>query len=169
MPVQTLSDVTHEHHELLWQDLEQLRELAMCLDNDCLDRAELEARLPLLMAIHGGLQSRLLPHMDAVEAAVYPTLERLAADHGTTITMAAEHQHIRRLMQQLGEFLDDPATREERSSVLLLRRIVLRLYTLLTSHLAEEELYLPILEGRLRPTQEAALARALDHLATERL
>jgi hypothetical protein len=30
-------------------------------------------------------------------------------------------------------------------------------------------LYIPILEDRLTPGQEAALARALDHLADERL
>jgi hemerythrin-like domain-containing protein len=167
--MQTLSEVTHEHHALLWKDLERLRDLVTCLDSDCLDRAELEARLPRLRSIRDGLELRLLPHMDAVEAAVYPTLERLAADHGTTVTMAEEHQQIRRLMQQLGEFIDDPAAHRDRSSVLVLRRIVLRLYALLTTHLAEEELYLPILEGELKPAQEAALARALDHLATERL
>jgi hypothetical protein len=167
--MQTLTDVTHEHHALLWQDLEQLREIVDCLDSDCLDRAELEAGLPRLRAVHDGLQLRLLPHMEVVEAAVYPTLERLAADHGTTVTMAEDHQHIRRLMQQLDVFIEDPAAHTDRSSVLVLRRIVLRLYALLTTHLAEEELYLPILEDRLNPAQEAAIARALDHLAAERL
>jgi hypothetical protein len=33
----------------------------------------------------------------------------------------------------------------------------------------EETLYIPILEGKLTPAEEAALARALDHVAAERL
>lgn len=53
--------------------------------------------------------------------------------------------------------------------MLALRRVLLRLYALLKTHLAEEELHIPILEDRLTPAHEAALARALDHLAAERL
>jgi iron-sulfur cluster repair protein YtfE (RIC family) len=167
--MKTLTDVSHEHHDLLWQDMGRMRDIALCLDSDCLDRAELRARLPLLREIHEGLSTRLLPHMEAVEAAVYPTLERLVADHGATTVMAEEHEEVRRLMRQLGQYLDDPDAPEDRASVLVLRRIVLRLYALLTTHLAEESLYLPILEDRLTEGQEAALARALDHLAAERL
>lgn len=167
--MKTLTDVSHEHHDLLWKDLEQIREIALCLDSDCLDRAELRARMPLLREIHLGLSTRLLPHMEAVEAAVHPTLERLQEDHGATVVMAEEHEEVRRLMRQLGDFLDDPDMPGERASVLVLRRIVLRLYALLSTHLAEESLYLPILEDRLTEGQEAALARALDHLAAERL
>jgi hemerythrin superfamily protein len=165
----TLAQVSHEHHELLWEDLLRLRELAMCLDSDCLDRAELASHLPVLREVQHGLELRLLPHMEAVEAAVYPTLERMADEHGTTVLMADEHQQIRRLMLQLSDFLDDPRGHEQRADVLALRRIILRLYALLTTHLAEEQLYLPILEDRLTAGEEAALARALDHLAEERL
>ncbi len=50
-------------------------------------------------------------------------------------------------------------------TVLALRRVLLRLYVLLKTHLSEEELYLPILEDRLTSSEEGALARALDHLA----
>ena len=60
-------------------------------------------------------------------------------------------------------------THADRMAVLALRRVLLRLYVLLKTLPSEEELYIPILEDRLTPAQEAALARALDHLATERL
>ncbi len=167
--MQTLEAVSHEHHDLLWRAVARLSDLAECLDCDCLDRAELVARLPQLHDIHDSLTLQLLPHMEAVETAVYPTLERLVANHGTMVTMADEHMQIRRLVTALGSFMDDPGSLADRSSVLVLRRILLRLHALLTTHLAEEELYIPILEDRLTPGQEAALARALDHLATERL
>ena len=166
--MQTLSGISHEHHDLLWRAVDRLSDLAECLDCDCLDRAELVARLPQLHEIQADLTAHLIPHMEAVETAVYPTLERLTADHGTTVMMAEEHAHIRRLVGSLGAFLDDPAV-PDRSSILLLRRMLLRLHALLTTHLAEEELYIPILQDRLTPGQEAALARALDHLAAERL
>jgi hemerythrin-like domain-containing protein len=108
--------------------------------------------------------------METVEAAVYPTLERLVADRPISVPMAAEHQEIRRLVSALGkETSESSLERADRSTVLLLRRILLRLYVLLKTHLAEEELYLPILEDRLTPMHEAALARALDHLAAEHM
>lgn len=167
--MQTLSGVSHQHHDVLWRSVDQLMDLAECLDCDCLDRAELLARLPQLHEIYDNLTRQLLPHMEAVEMAVYPTLERIVADHGTTVTMADEHEQIRRLVAALGSFINDPEAHADRSAILLLRRILLRLHALLKTHLAEEELYIPILEDRLTPGQEAALARALDHLAAERL
>ena len=45
--------------------------------------------------------------MEAVEAAVHPTLERVLAEHGTTVPMAAEHLEIRRLVGALGRFADE--------------------------------------------------------------
>jgi len=167
--MQTLSGISHEHHHLLWRAVDRLSDLAECLDCDCLDRAELLARLPQLHQIHDSLTQQLIPHMEAVETAVYPTLERITADHGTTMAMADEHQAIRRLVAALGAFIDDPSACADRSGILVLRRILLRLHALLKTHLAEEELYSPILEDRLTPGQEAALARALDHLASERI
>jgi hemerythrin-like domain-containing protein len=107
--------------------------------------------------------------METVEAAVYPTLERLLADTQTTAPMAREHVEIRRLVGAIGEFAEHPQSHADRGAVLALRRVLLRLYALLKSHLSEEELYIPILEDNLTPAQEAALARALDHVASERL
>ena len=165
-----LTRVTHEHHDLLWGYVNQLSDLADCLDCDCLDSARLVAQLPQLRDVHDGLTSRLIPHMEAVEAAVHPTLERLLEGRGTSIPMASEHAEIRRLVAALGEFTaDDQTVHHDRTTVLALRRVLLRLYALLKAHLSEEALYIPILEDRLTPGQEAALARALDHLAAERL
>ena len=168
--MQPLTRVSHEHHDLLWRYVHQLNDLADCLNCDCLDSARLVAQLPQLREVHDGLTTTLIPHMEAVEAAVHPTLERLLADRQATVPMAREHQEIRRLVAALGAFAgDDPAAHADRATVLALRRVLLRLYVLLKAHLSEEELYIPILEDRLTPAQEAALARALDHLAAERL
>lgn len=165
-----LTKVSHDHHDLLWNYVNELNDLADCLNCDCLDRAGLIGGLPQLREAYQGLRDHLIPHMDAVEVAVHPTLERLLTERAVAVPMAAEHQEIRRLVDALGAYAtDDPPMQADRVSVLALRRILLRLHALLKTHLSEEELYIPILEGRLTPAEEAALARALDHLASERL
>ncbi len=166
--MQTLTAVTHAHHDRLRAHVEELRELGDCLDTDCLDTSRLTEGLPRLRAMEEALTGELLPHMEAVEAAVYPTLERLTEGRDTSVPMRHEHEEIRRLVAAFSQFVEHPEP-ADRAAVLSLRRVVLRLYLLLKAHLAEEELYLPILEGKLTPGQEAALVRALDHLAAERL
>jgi hypothetical protein len=167
--MQALTRVSHEHHEKLWGFVNQLNDLADCMNCDCLDSGRLAEQLPQLREVQDGLVTQLIPHMEAVEAAVYPTLERLAADRNTTAPLGVEHQEIRRLVAALGEFADNPLAHDDRYAVLALRRVLLRLYALLKVHLAEEEMYIPVLEGRLTPAAEEALARALDHQGAERL
>ena len=164
-----LTTVSHKHHDQLGHHVRQLDELADCLNADCLDSVGLIGHLPQLREARDGLTGHLLPHMDTVEAAVHPTLERIMTDHDRVVPMGLEHAEIRRLVAALDVYIDDPETHQDRASVLSLRRILLRLHALLKAHLAEEELYIPILEDRLTPVEEQALARALDHLATERL
>ncbi len=167
--MQPLTAVSHEHHHLLRHYVGLLNDLADCLGCDCLDTAGLVGHLPLLREAHDGLTDHLIPHMETVEAAVFPTLDRLAASSGTTVVMVKEHREISRLVARLGLFMEDLPSHVDRSSVLALRRILLRLHALLKTHLAEEELYIPILEDRLTPVEEAALARALDHQDLELL
>jgi hypothetical protein len=164
-----LTKVSHEHHEVLWRFVNQLNDLADCLDCDCLDSGRLIDKLPQMREVHEGLTHRLIPHMETVEAAVFPTLERLASSSGTTVPMGKEHQEIRRLVGALGAFTNTPPAHVDRAAVLALRRVLIRLYALLKTHLTEEELYIPILEGRLTTVEEAVLARALDHQAVEPL
>ncbi len=165
--MQTLSRVSHEHHDRLRGFVNQLNDLAAGMNCDCLDSGELAEQLPRLRQIYEGLVTQLIPHMEAVEAAIYPTLERVAAVWQTTAPLAQEHQEIRRLIGALGEFAKNPRAHEDRYAVLALRRVLFRLYALLQTHLAEEEMYIPVLEDRLTPAAETALARALDHLAAE--
>ncbi len=89
--------------------------------------------------------------------------------HGTRAPLAREHVEIRRLVEHLGEFVEHPEAHADRGAVLAIRRVLLRLYVLLKTHLAEEELYVPILEDRLTRPEEAALSRALDHTAAVHL
>ncbi len=165
----TLTKVTHEHHARLHNFVVDLRELGDCLNADCLDTTRLIEGLPRMRELVSGLQTYLIAHMEAVEAAVYPTLERLRKDRETSAPMRREHEEIHRMVGALDDFVAPTPQGADRGSVLALHRVVLRLAMLLETHLAEEELYLPILEDQLTAGQEAALARALDHLAREPL
>jgi len=167
--MQVLSQVSNEHHARLRAYVERLYSLADCLGGDCLDTGEVTAELAELRELEWGLKEQLIPHMDAVEAAVYPTLERIMKDRETSSPMRAEHEEIRRLVASIGEILDAAETKLDRGTVLALRRVMLRLHVLLKTHLDEEDLYLPILEDKLTPSGAAALGRALDHLAAARL
>lgn len=165
-----LTRVSHAHHDVLMGYTNQLNDLADCVIGDCLDTAGLRAIAPQVREAHQALLTHLIPHMETVEAAVYPTLERLVGDRPIGVPMAAEHREIRHLVSVLGDVASESSMEHaDRSTVLMLRRVLLRLYVLLKTHLAEEELYIPILEDRLTPMHEAALARALDHLAAERV
>lgn len=165
--MQMLSKVSAEHRAQLRPWVDELNALADCLDGDCLDSTRLIEGLPELRRVHRALVELLVPHMEAVEFAVYPTVERLMADRGTTAPLLREHAEIRQLVGVIGEFAEHPDVHADRGAALALRRALLRLYVLLKTHIAEEDLYLPILEGSLTPSQEMALTRAIDHLAAQ--
>jgi iron-sulfur cluster repair protein YtfE (RIC family) len=164
-----LSIVSREHHALLRDRVGRLSELADGLCPDCLDTSGTVEALPEIRAVTRDLEQMLIPHMDAVEASVYPTLERIMHDRQASAPMRDEHAEIRGLVARMDTVLDSAEEGVDRYSVLALRRVMLRLHMLLRTHLDEWELYLPVLEQRLTPEGEAALARALDHLASARL
>ncbi len=164
-----LSTVSHEHDALLRDLVNRLYAVADCIGSDCLDTVGVLAGFAELRALQRGLREMLIPHMDAVEAAVYPTLERIMDDRQTSIPMRQEHAEIRRLVASFSEIIDTAESHLDRGCVLAMRRVMLRLHVLLRTHLDEEELYLPILEDRLTEEAAAALGRALDHLTTTRL
>jgi iron-sulfur cluster repair protein YtfE (RIC family) len=161
-----LSHVSHEHHALLRDRVGRLSALADCLCPDCLDTPGTRAALPEIRAVARDLDLMLIPHMDAVEATVYPTLERIMDDRRASAPMREEHQHIRELVLRTDSLLDSAEAGIDRYSVLALRRVMLRLHMLLRAHLDEWELYLPVFEQRLTPEGQAALGRALDHVAS---
>ena len=161
----TLPAVSHQHHDRLYAIADQLHALSDCSDCDCLDTSRLIAARPAIEEIHDGLVTYLIPHMEAVEAAVYPVLERVLAGTGSMGVMQQDHAEIRQLTAVIGEFLDQPDDDVHRGTVLLMRRALLRLCATLRTHLALEELYVPIMEDRLTAAQAGEIAMALDHVA----
>ncbi len=161
----TLPAVSHQHHDRLYLIASQLHALGDCSECDCLDTSRLIAARPAIAEIHDGLVTFLIPHMEAVEAAVYPVLERVLAGTGSMVVMQHDHAEIRHLTAVISEFLEQPDDDVHRGTVLLMRRTLLRLCATLRTHLAEEALYVPIMEDRLTEAQAGEIAMALDHVA----
>jgi len=155
----SLPRVAHEHHDRLMHHVD-----TMTMVGDQLGAAsvaELRPRVDDLAAFLNGL---LLPHMEAAERTLYPELERMLQNRHSMTPMRREHDEIRKLVAELVRLqqrLD--AGPLHTGETVALRRVVFRLYAMLKVHLAEEELYLGIIEHGVSAESAEKLAAALDH------
>ena len=155
----SLPRVSHEHHERLMHHVDTMPEVGSLLLTAPM--AELRPRLVELKEFVNGL---LLPHLEAAERAVNPELERMLQNRHSMAPMRREHEEIRRLAGDLTRLVDGVGdARPHVSQVVALRRTIYPLYALLEVHLAEEELYIPIVDHEM--TEEAAMVveAALEH------
>jgi hypothetical protein len=163
--VLSLRTTSEHHHARLIPHVDRLLVLAeMVGEVDC------ESLHALFEEEHAFIIGQLVPHMDAIEHALYDQLERLLDHRHSMVPMRQEHEAMRHLIAELGRYRAHAETCDW-SSVegLALRRLLYRLHSLLKVHLAEEELYLGVLERNLTDAEKDALARGLDHAMTEPL
>ncbi len=157
--ISTLPAMAHEHHERLIRHVDRLPALGdlIGLADVAVVRAEIEQTLTFLAGT-------LIPHIDAAERTLYPELERMLQNRHSMAPMRREHEEIRHLVDQLTHLRQDLATeRLATGETIALRRVIFRLYALLKVHLAEEELYLGIVEHGVSPDAADALAAAMTH------
>jgi Hemerythrin HHE cation binding domain len=116
------------------------------------------------------ITGQLVPHVEAVEAALYPELERVLSCCHSMTAMRREHQELSRLIGSLGRYIGDlEAGSFGQPEQTGLRRALYRLHAILKVHLAEEELYVGVLEHNLEPDARDALAQAMNHVMAEPL
>ena len=159
----SLSQTTHEHHERIDPHVDRLPVLAEMIGR--VTPAEFTAALE---DEHQFVVGQLLPHMEAIETTLYGELERLMVRRHSMEPMRREHGQLRRLIETLGVYLElarNGCLGEAEG--MGLRRVLYRLYSLLRVHLAEEELYLRVLDRNLTVEEKDALARGIDHAAAE--
>lgn len=162
----SVADASHEHHERLLAVLDGLPALAAMLDE--------QPRPPRLderfRTIETALTDTLLPHLEWVEATLYPRLDEIMGERHSMAQMRAEHADIRGLIERLtsfGQALEAEALGP--AGTVGLRRVLYRLYALLKVHLAEEEEYLRVLERTLSDDEQAELVRGLERAGAEPL
>lgn len=158
MPTQPL----REEHRELFPHVEQLR-----LAADEVGEVSPEATRRAVNEAYAFLTEHLLPHALAEEAALYPVVGRAMGALEATATMRRDHAEIGRLTEELGALrarlaagaFDEALQRE-------LRRMLYGLHALVALHFAkEEEVYLPLLDARLKETEAAALFQDMEAAA----
>jgi len=161
----SLRSASAEHHARLLPHVDRLLVLA-----DMVGQVECSALHALFEEEHAFIVGQLVPHMEAIERTLYDRLEVLMDGRHSMAPMREEHRAVRRLVQELGRYRDH-AEGCSWSAVegLALRRALYRLHSLLKVHLAEEELYLGVLDRKLTGAEKDQLARGIDHAMTEPL
>lgn len=156
---QTLPQVGHEHHERLLVHVNQMPEVA--------DR--LLATTPGELRREVGevrefLTGMLVPHIDAAEQTLYPELERMYQNRHSMTPMRREHAEVRRLVADFTKLAQQvDAGHVSLGGNLALRRVIFQLYALLKIHLAEEAIYLRIVDHGVATDVADMLAAALNH------
>jgi hypothetical protein len=161
----SLRTTSEDHHARLLPHVERLLVLA-----DLIGKVECSAIHALFEEEYVFVAGQLAPHMEAIERTLYPRLEALMGGRHSMAPMRQEHQAVTHLIEELGRYRAHTADCQW-SAVegLALRRALYRLHAILKVHLAEEELYLGVLEQHLSAADKDALARGLDHAMAEPL
>lgn len=155
----TLPSVNQEHHSRLSRHVDEMPAVGDQIGH--LPAADLARRMDETC---GFLPDLLIPHMEAAERTLYPELERMLQNRHSMTPMRREHTEIRTLIAELDA--RRATLRGGKLSVgdaVELRRLVFRLYAMLKVHLAEEQLYLDIVERDASGDAAAALATAMEH------
>jgi hypothetical protein len=154
----TLSRVAHEHHERLLERVDEMPAVGDLI----LAAPEAELR-PRLEGLGEFLTGTLLPHMDVAEPTIYPEMERLLQNRHSMTPMRREHAEIRGLVAEYVRLMD--TTRDAKHSLgkaVALRRVVFQLYALLKVHVAEEEMYIRIIDHDAAPDAAEVMVTAIE-------
>jgi hemerythrin-like domain-containing protein len=156
---QMLPKVAHEHHERLLHHVDEMPAIG-----DLLLTATAEDVRSRVDALCSFLTGTLVPHVEAAERTLYPELERMYQNRHSMSPMRREHAEVRRLVTDFAKLTEQvdagPITIRKK---LALRRVTFQLYALLKIHLAEEEVYLRIVDRGVTTEVADVLAAAMDH------
>jgi hemerythrin-like domain-containing protein len=159
--IATLPIVSKEHEDRLLGQIDRLPAIA-----DSIGSTPVAALRERVDEISAFMTNVLVPHVDAAERALYPELERLMQNRHSMTPMRHEHEQIRSLVASLDRSRAKLADGHFGSGeAVALRRVLFQLYSLLKVHLAEERLYVDLIEHGISAEADAVLAAALEHPA----
>ena len=154
----TLTQPLRDEHKELIPHIEQILEVANSLPD-----ASLEQVRAGVTNVYEFLAYHLIPHAQAEEAALYPTVQRVLGSPEATQTMSRDHVEIVRYVDELGGLLSSLSARDFKA----LQRVLYGLYALVKVHFAkEEEVYLPILDVRLSLEDAREMFDAMENAAS---
>lgn len=156
---QTLPQVGHAPHERILHHVDQLPEVADRLLSAKGDSFRRDVDEVCLF-----LTGDLVPHIDATEQTLYPELERMYQNRHSMSPMRREHLEVRRLVGEFTKLTEQvDAGHVSLGRTLALRRVLFQLYALLKIHLAEEAVYLQIVEQGGAADVADLIRAAVDH------
>lgn len=161
----SLRATSSEHSARLLPHVDRLLVLA-----DMVGQVECAALHALFEEEHAFIVGRLVPHMEAIERTLYDRLETLMGGRHSMAPMREEHRAVGRLVEELGRYRQhvDGCTWSAVEGMAL-RRALYRLHAILKVHLAEEDLYLGVLDRQLTDAEKDQLARGIEHATAEPL
>ena len=159
----TLRTTNDEHHARLLPHVDRLQSLA-----EMIGHVECQSLHSLFDEEYRFIVGQLVPHMETIERTLYDRIEAELSGRHSLAPMREEHRTIERLVDELGRYRTHaPECTWSAIEGMALRRALYRLHSLLKVHLAEEELYLEVLERRLTDDEQDVLARSLGHAMAE--
>jgi iron-sulfur cluster repair protein YtfE (RIC family) len=159
-----LPQTGHEHHDRIREHIDRLPGLADMLEQ----RPVPEDFAPRFAAECDFMTGTLLPHIAAVEENVYPQLERLQQNRHSMAHLRREHAEMNEIVEQMRGYKDlVEAGKLKPTTALEMRRLCIRFYALVKTHIGEEEEYLRVLQGNLSEGEQAAVEQGLEHASAE--
>ena len=157
-----LPETGHEHHERIREHIDRLPELA-----DMLEQRPVPEGFAAAFATECDFMTgTLLPHIKVVEENVYPELERLQQNRHSMAHLRREHEEMAEIIEQMREYKEIvEAGNLKPTKALEMRRLCIRFYALVKTHIGEEEEYLRVLQGNLSEDEQAAVEQGLEHVS----
>jgi iron-sulfur cluster repair protein YtfE (RIC family) len=153
----TLTQPLRDEHKELIPHIEQILETA-----NSIPEASLEQIRDGVGETYEFMAYHLIPHAQAEEAALYPTVQKVLGSPDATKTMSRDHVEVGRYVEELAELWQSVSPQNFKS----LQRVLYGLYALVKVHFAkEEEVYLPILEARLSLEEAKEMFEAMENAA----
>lgn len=160
----SLPETGHEHHERIREHIDRLPELADMLEQ----RPVPEEFGPRFAAECDFMTGTLLPHIEVVEQSVYPELERLQQNKHSMAPLRREHDEMREIVAQMKTYKGRVEAGDLKPTMALeMRRMCIRFYALVKTHIGEEQEYLRVLQGNLSEGEQATVEAALGHVKDE--
>jgi len=153
----TLTQPLRDEHKELIPHIERILEVA-----NSIPEASLVQIGEGVQEVYEFLAYHLIPHAQAEEAALYPTVQKALGSPEATRTMSRDHVEVGSYVEELAEFQKGISPGDFKS----LQRVLYGVYALVKVHFAkEEEVYLPILEERLSLDEAREMFEAMEKAA----
>lgn len=153
----TLTQPLRDEHKELIPHIEKILEVA-----NRIPEAPVEEIREGVKEVYEFLAYHLIPHAQAEEAALYPTVQKVLGSPDSTRTMSRDHVEVDRYVAELAQLQQDLSPQYFKA----LQRVLYGVYALVKVHFAkEEEVYLPILEERLTPEEARKMFEAMETAA----